>query len=80
MAFDLSVLWRAPDVNPINRKARSIPVLNPFNPYGRVFTFSWLGFMLAFWAWYVSRNRIAAFVLIFSKVHLPSAVDGHDQR
>jgi len=52
MAMDLTLLWRAPEVNPINKKARSIPLLNPFNRYGRVFTFSWLGFMIAFWAWY----------------------------
>ncbi|KAL2757478.1 hypothetical protein ACRALDRAFT_2057225 [Sodiomyces alcalophilus JCM 7366] len=29
-----------------------IPVLNPFNKYGAVFFFSWMGFMIAFWAWY----------------------------
>lgn len=50
--MQLSYLWVAPDVNPINRKARSVPVLNPINVYGRVFFFSWLGFMVAFWAWY----------------------------
>ncbi|KAF3360447.1 hypothetical protein VDGD_04305 [Verticillium dahliae] len=48
----ISTLWRAPEVNPITLKARSVPVLNPFNKYGRVFLFSWLGFMIAFWAWY----------------------------
>lgn len=47
-----SDLYRAPDVNPVNRKAHSIPVLNPINMYGRVFFFSWFGFMIAFWAWY----------------------------
>ncbi|CAO1597116.1 MAG: hypothetical protein LQ349_006470 [Xanthoria aureola] len=50
--LDLAVLWKAPDVNPVNRKARSIPGLNPFNVYGRVFFFSWFGFMIAFWSWY----------------------------
>ncbi|KAI6783706.1 Nitrate transporter-like protein [Emericellopsis cladophorae] len=50
--FDIKVLWKAPEVNPINKKARSIPALNPFDLYGRVFLFSWLGFMTAFWAWY----------------------------
>ncbi|OLN88748.1 Nitrate transporter [Colletotrichum chlorophyti] len=50
--MQLNVLWRAPEVNPINRKARSIPVLNIFNVYARAFHFSWLGFMIAFWAWY----------------------------
>ncbi|OTB07624.1 hypothetical protein M426DRAFT_53456 [Hypoxylon sp. CI-4A] len=48
----LSYLWAAPEVNPINRKARSVPFLNVFNVYGRVFFFSWWGFMVAFWAWY----------------------------
>ncbi|KAI4869253.1 nitrate transporter [Hypoxylon rubiginosum] len=48
----LSYLWDVPEVNPINRKARSVPVLNVFNVYGRVFFFSWWGFMVAFWAWY----------------------------
>ncbi|KAI1817744.1 nitrate transporter [Poronia punctata] len=48
----LSHLWITPEINPINRKARSIPVLNLWNTYGRVFFFSWFGFMVAFWAWY----------------------------
>ncbi|KAJ9157407.1 Nitrate transporter [Pleurostoma richardsiae] len=50
--FKISDLWKVPDVNPVNRKARSVPVLNPINMYGRVFFFSWFGFMVAFWAWY----------------------------
>ncbi|KAH9888227.1 nitrate transporter [Xylariomycetidae sp. FL2044] len=50
--MQLSYLWRSPEVNPINRKARSVPILNLFNVYGRVFFFSWFGFMVAFWAWY----------------------------
>ena len=50
--FDPSVLWKAPEVNPVNRKARSIPGLNPINVYGRVFFFSWFGFLIAFWSWY----------------------------
>ncbi|CAK4034238.1 nitrate transporter [Lecanosticta acicola] len=52
MPFSLSSLWSAPPVNPINKKARSIPVFNPVNKYGRVFFFSWFGFLLAFWSWY----------------------------
>ncbi|RMZ80886.1 hypothetical protein DV737_g2731, partial [Chaetothyriales sp. CBS 132003] len=48
----LSVLWEAPEVNPITRKARSIPVFNVVNMYGRVFFFSWFGFFVAFWSWY----------------------------
>lgn len=50
--FRWSDLYKPPDLNPINHKARSIPVLNPINMYGRVFFFSWFGFMVAFWAWY----------------------------
>lgn len=50
--FDVSVIFKAPEVNPINQKARSIPLLNPINVYGRVFFFSWFGFMIAFWSWY----------------------------
>ncbi|TID14238.1 nitrate transporter [Venturia nashicola] len=50
--FSLASLWKAPQVNPVNKKARSIPMLNPFNMYGRVFFFSWFGFMIAFWSWY----------------------------
>ncbi|KAG9673191.1 nitrite transporter, partial [Aureobasidium melanogenum] len=48
----INVLWSAPEVNPINKKARTVPVLNPINNYGRVFFFSWFGFLLAFWSWY----------------------------
>merc|ERR1711964_925782 len=47
-----SLLWEAPEVNPINHKARSIPVFNVINMYGRVFFFSWWGFFIAFWSWY----------------------------
>ena len=52
MGVKFSHLYSAPEVNPINRKARAIPLLNPLNPYGRVFFFAWFGFMIAFWAWY----------------------------
>jgi NNP family nitrate/nitrite transporter-like MFS transporter len=37
MGFTVATLWQAPEVNPVNGKARSIPVLNPVNKYGRVF-------------------------------------------
>ncbi|KAE9975385.1 hypothetical protein BLS_002614 [Venturia inaequalis] len=50
--FSPASLWQAPLPNPVNNKARSIPALNPFNMYGRVFFFSWFGFMIAFWSWY----------------------------
>ncbi|EGX88691.1 nitrate transporter CrnA [Cordyceps militaris CM01] len=52
MAFNVASLWQAPKLNPVNGKARSIPVLNPFDRHGRVFFFSWLGFMVAFLSWY----------------------------
>ncbi|KAI9708435.1 MAG: hypothetical protein M1820_003895 [Bogoriella megaspora] len=48
----ISLLWAAPVVNPVNNKARSIPVLNPINVYGRVWWFAWFGFFIAFWSWY----------------------------
>nr|AGG56531.1 nrt [Doratomyces sp. NG_p51] len=48
----LSVLVKSPDINPVNHKARSVPVFNPVNKYGRVFFFSWLGFLIAFLSWY----------------------------
>ena len=52
MGFKLSHLYAAPAVNPATLKARSIPFFNPVDIYGRVFFFSWFGFMIAFWAWY----------------------------
>lgn len=55
-----SDLYRAPEVNPVNRKARSIPALNVINMYGRVFFFSWFGFMIAFWAWYTFPPLVRA--------------------
>jgi len=50
--FSPSVLWSNPEINPINNKARTIPLLNIRNVHGRVFFFSWLGFFIAFWSWY----------------------------
>ena len=35
--FNPKTLFVAPEVNPINRKARTIPLFNPINVYGRVF-------------------------------------------
>lgn len=52
LRFTFTDLYRAPEINPVNRKARAVPMLNPINQYGRVFFFSWFGFMVAFWAWY----------------------------
>ncbi len=52
MGFKFSHLYNPPVVNPVTLKARSIPFFNPIDVYGRVFFFSWFGFMIAFWAWY----------------------------
>jgi NNP family nitrate/nitrite transporter-like MFS transporter len=51
MGFAINKLWSAPELNPYNKKARSIPVLNVVDKYGRVFFFSWMGFFIAFWSW-----------------------------
>jgi len=52
MGFRIATLFKAPEVNPITQKARSIPFFNLVNIYGRVFFFSWFGFFVAFWSWY----------------------------
>merc|ERR1711939_611718 len=52
MGFRIATLFKAPEVNPITLKARSIPFFNLVNIYGRVFFFSWFGFFVAFWSWY----------------------------
>jgi NNP family nitrate/nitrite transporter-like MFS transporter len=59
MGFAMNKLWAAPELNPYNKKARSIPVFNPVNQYGRVFFFSWMGFFIAFWSWYVTPHYLA---------------------
>ncbi|XWW97176.1 hypothetical protein V2A60_005157 [Cordyceps javanica] len=69
--FSFSALWAAPEVCPVSKKARSIPVLNPVNMYGRVFFFSWMGFMLAFWAWYTFPPLLT--VTIKKDLHLTDA-------
>ena len=62
----LRVLTRTPDVNPLNHKARSVPVLNPRDKYGRVFFFSWLGFLIAFLSWYAFPPLVGALLLLLS--------------
>ena len=52
MTFAVASLWQPPAINPVNNKARSIPIFNPFNIYGRVFLLSWWSFFVAFWSWY----------------------------
>ena len=51
MGFNPKQLFAAPEINPVNNKARSIPAFNPVDVYGRVFHFAWFGFMIAFWSW-----------------------------
>ncbi|RHZ62509.1 hypothetical protein CDV55_105058 [Aspergillus turcosus] len=48
----LKLAFASPEINPVNHKAKSIPLLNPVDRYGRVFFFSWLGFLVAFLSWY----------------------------
>ncbi|KAK3372497.1 major facilitator superfamily domain-containing protein [Podospora didyma] len=71
MGLKFSDLWAAPEVNPVNRKARAIPFFNPINVYGRVFFFAWFGFMIAFWAWYTFPPLLT--VTIKADLHLSSA-------
>lgn len=70
-----ALLWAAPEVNPVNGKARTIPFLNPINIYGRVFFFSWFGFFLAFWSWYAFPplvSRAAAHLWSTFPDHVPN--------
>ena len=60
MAFKISSLWTAPEVNNVTHKAKSIPALNPLNIYGRVFFLSWWGFFIAFWSWYAFPPLLVA--------------------
>jgi NNP family nitrate/nitrite transporter-like MFS transporter len=81
----LKNLFVSPEINPSNRKARSIPVLNPFDQYGRVFFFSWLGFMVAFLSWYafpplVNYSRVPKLFVRKTKISNLPAVDSHHQK
>ncbi|KAI0200354.1 nitrite transporter [Astrocystis sublimbata] len=67
----ISYLWATPEINPVNRKARSVPIFNLVNIYGRVFFFSWFGFMVAFWAWYTFPPLITH--IIKANLHLTPA-------
>lgn len=64
----VKLLFLSPEVNPSNRKARSIPILNPFDKYGRVYFFSWLGFMVAFLSWYAFPPLVSSLYLRFRAV------------
>jgi len=52
VGFNPTLLWKSPELNPVNHKARSVPLFNVISVHGRVFFFSWFGFMIAFWSWY----------------------------
>lgn len=82
--FTFADLVRAPEVNPVNRKARALPILNPLNIYGRVFFFSWFGFMVGFWAWYtfpplVRNAHNLSLCMHHRRLIDMRTVDGHDQ-
>ena len=55
----LSLLVKAPELNPKTRKAYSIPILNPINIYGRSFHLSWLGFFVSFLSWFAFPPLLA---------------------
>ncbi|BFZ56071.1 hypothetical protein PYCC9005_003113 [Savitreella phatthalungensis] len=40
------------DVNPLNNKSRTLPLLNPINKYGRTFHMAWFAFFCAFLSWF----------------------------
>lgn len=64
----VKLLFLSPEVKPSNRKAMSIPILNPFDKYGRVYFFSWLGFMVAFLSWYAFPPLVSSLYLRFRAV------------
>ncbi|KUI66684.1 Nitrate transporter [Cytospora mali] len=70
LGFTFSDLVKAPEINPINRKARKIPALNVVDVYGRVFFFTWFGFMISFWAWYTFPPLLT--LTIKANLHLTS--------
>lgn len=86
MAFHmLRVLVKTPELNPISKKAHSVPVLNPADKYGRVFFFSWLGFLIAFLSWYAFPPLVRPIASIFerktsSTETLAPIVDNHNPR
>ncbi|KKK12692.1 nitrate transporter CrnA [Aspergillus ochraceoroseus] len=70
MSF-IKLLIVPPEINPNNRKALTIPLLNPVDKYGRVFFFSWFGFMLAFLSWYAFPPLLT--VTIKEDLHMTQA-------
>lgn len=47
-----ATLWQKPEINPDTKKALTLPVLRPWDRYGRCFHLSWLGFFVAFLSWF----------------------------
>ncbi|EAA28194.2 hypothetical protein GE21DRAFT_8476 [Neurospora crassa] len=52
MVLGFQFSFHSPPLNPVTKKAQRVPIFNPIDRHGRVFFFSWTGFMVAFWAWY----------------------------
>ncbi|EWC48688.1 hypothetical protein DRE_01910 [Drechslerella stenobrocha 248] len=71
MASSVKTWFSAPEVNPINNKARTIPYFNPVNKYGRTLWFSTFGFMIAFLSWYAFSPLLS--VSIKKDLHLSPA-------
>ncbi|KIM76890.1 hypothetical protein PILCRDRAFT_825891 [Piloderma croceum F 1598] len=51
-AFQWSHLFGRPIINPVNLKSYTLPIFSLSNPYSRSFHLSWLGFFVAFLAWF----------------------------
>ena len=67
-------LVASPEVNPLNQKAKSIPILNPFDRYGRVFFFSWFGFIVAFLSWYAFPPLVSLRIKPLDPIGYPAPV------
>ncbi|GAO47401.1 nitrate transporter [Saitoella complicata NRRL Y-17804] len=67
----ISNLYKAPEVNPLNNKALSIPILNPVNKYGRTFHLAWFGFFVAFLSWFAFAPLLT--VTLKTDLHLTQA-------
>ncbi|KAK6350320.1 hypothetical protein TWF696_006551 [Orbilia brochopaga] len=71
MAALVKSWFSAPEVNPINYKARTIPYFNPIDKYGRTLWFNIFGFMIAFLSWYAFPPLLT--VSIKKDLHLSAA-------
>jgi NNP family nitrate/nitrite transporter-like MFS transporter len=50
--FRYSSVWSSPVINPLNLKSYTVPFFNLRSAYGRTLHLSWLGFFVAFTAWF----------------------------